>query len=225
MQKTKGSRNAAPLAGRRKRSSAVPKRRSRDDILNRIVEAASREFKRCGFSGTTTASIAREAGVTEAQLFRYFGSKTNLFRETVFTPMNQHFLDFIDKHMPDGVNVDNEALTNLYTFELQRFIREHAEMLTSLVVAQKYENGAAHGVGHIDSLQTYFDRAAARMSLRLKGKPTIDPKLLVRVTFVTVLAGVMFKDWIFPAGLASDEKISAAINEFIIAGLSVNEGG
>jgi AcrR family transcriptional regulator len=223
LQKTKRLKKTdVPRAARRKRPTLVPKRRSRDDILNRIVEAANKEFKRCGFAGTTTATIAREAGVTEAQLFRYFGSKTNLFRETVFNPINQHFLNFIDKHMPDGVNVGNEALTNLYTFELQRFISEHSDLLTSLVVAQKYENGAAHGVGHIDSLRTYFDRAASLMSMRLKGKPNIDPKLLVRVTFVTVLASVMFKEWIFPADLASDQQISAAVNNFIIAGLSAN---
>jgi hypothetical protein len=44
----------------------------------------------------------------------------------------------------------------------------------------------------------------------------------VRVSFVAVLACVMFKDWIFPPGMASDEEITAAINDFVMEGIRVN---
>jgi hypothetical protein len=37
-----------------------------------------------------------------------------------------------------------------------------------------------------------------------------------------VLAAIMFKDWIFAPGLASDEEIEAAINDFILAGIRAN---
>ncbi len=62
--------------------------------MDRIIRAAADEFKASGFTGATTAAIARNAEVTEAQLFRYFASKAELFRESVFKPLNQHFLDF-----------------------------------------------------------------------------------------------------------------------------------
>jgi AcrR family transcriptional regulator len=200
-------------------------RRSREDILGRIVQSASDEFKRRGYAGTTTATIARKADVTEAQLFRCFGSKSNLFRETIFKPLNQHFQNFINSHVPDGSREMHRELSRQYILELQRFIAEHSEMLTSLVVAQTYDEGTAHGVGQIDSLRTYFERGMAAMNMRLKGsKAKVDPKLLVRVTFVTVLGCVMFKDWIFPRGLASDAEISAAINAFIVEGISINSG-
>lgn len=200
-------------------------RRSADDILNRIVKAAGEEFKRCGYAGTTTATVARKADVTEAQLFRYFGSKSNLFRETIFKPINQHFLNFTNKHKPDGGKGTSKQLTQLYTSELQHFISEHSEMLTSLVVAQTYDKGTAHGVGEIDSLRAYFERGAGNMAARIKGKPKVDPKLMVRVTFASVLACIMFKDWIFPEGLATDAEIEAAINTFIMEGVSANSPG
>lgn len=210
------------LAKKKSTKAAAPrKRRSSDDILNRIVRAARDEFKRSGFSGTTTATIARKADVTEAQLFRYFGSKANLFQETIFKPLDQHFLDFTQKHhvRSGDASGTNKEIRNLYTTELQRFISDHSEMLTSLVSAQTYDSGAAHGVGNIDSLQAYFDHGAAMMTARLKGKPKIDPKLVVRMAFASVLASVMFKDWIFPAGLARDEEIEAAVNAFVMEGI------
>jgi len=200
------------------------KRRSADDILNRIVRAAAEEFKRCGYAGTTTAAIASRADVTEAQLFRYFGSKSNLFGETVFKPIDQHFLNFVNAHMGADANTFySKKMTRLYTSELQHFIRDNSRMLTSLVVAQTYQVGTAHAVGKIDSLATYFDHGASMMTKRLnKKKPKIDPKLLVRLAFISVLASIMFKDWIFPAGLASEEDLEAGINDFILAGIRAN---
>ena len=225
MQKSKLSTTVATqIPPRRQRSRTVKRtRRSRDDILGRIVQAAREEFKRSGFAGATTAAIARNADVTEAQLFRYFGSKSNLFRETVFKPIDQHFMHFVNQHMPEIRKAASvAAMTDLYATELQRFIRENSGILASLVVAQTYESETAHPA--IDSLHTYFDRCAALMSLRLKGRTKVDPKLTVRVVFGAVLASVMFKDWLFPAGLATDEEITTAVNDFIKEGSRANFG-
>ena len=225
MQKSKlATAVATQIAPRRQRSRTVKRtRRSRDDILSRIVQAAREEFKRSGFAGATTAAIARKADVTEAQLFRCFGSKSNLFRETVFKPIDQHFIHFMNQHMPEIRKAASvAAMTDLYATELQRFIRENSGILASLVVAQTYESETAHPA--IDSLHTYFDRCAALMSLRLKGRTKVDPKLTVRVVFGAVLASVMFKDWLFPAGLATDEQITGAVNDFIKEGSRANFG-
>jgi AcrR family transcriptional regulator len=213
---------AGQTAGRRRRSGVVSRqRRSRDDILNRIVRAAREEFQRSGFAGATTAAIARNADVTEAQLFRYFGSKSNLFREIIFKPVNQHFLSFIAKHMPEIQDAATTAeMTDLYATELQRFIRENCGLLASLVIAQTYDSDNAQS--GINSLHTYFDRAASMMANRLQQAAKVDPRLSVRVVFGAVLASVMFKDWIFPPGLAGDSEITAAVNDFIKEGIRAN---
>lgn len=225
MQKTKLSAAGTARSTPRRRQAPKAKRtrRSRDDLVERIVQAAREEFKRNGFSGATTAAIARTAGVTEAQLFRYFGSKSNLFRETVFKPVDQHFTDFLNRHMPQiRKATSNAEMTDLYATELQRFIRENSGILASLVVAQTYEADTARPA--IDSLHTYFDRCAYLMGQRLKGRMKVDPRLTVRVIFGAVLASVMFKDWIFPAGLATDAQITAAVNDFVKEGSRANFG-
>lgn len=222
-QRSPKKKSAAPGSVGGRAAPAARKRRSTEDILDRIVQAAAEEFAQGGYGGTTTAAIARRADVTEAQLFRCFGSKSNLFRETIFKPLDQLFLRFIDAHLPEfGDPAIVREQTHLYTSELQHFIRENSRMLTSLVVAQTYDAGTAHGVGKIDSLGTYFDRAASMMTLRLKGQPEVDPRLMVRLAFASVLASVMFRDWIFPAGLASDEAIEAAVNAFVMNGVAAN---
>ncbi len=192
-------------------------------MTNRIIQAAAEEFKRVGYAGATTAAIARKAGVTEAQLFRYFGSKSNLFRELIFKPLDEHLLHFTKEHLPDAANnPDFKGSLALYTDELQRFVVENRHMITSLVVAQTYETGAAQGVAAISSLGKYFDRGAAIMKGRRGQSLKVDPKLMVRVSFAAVLACVMFWDWIFPPGLASDEEIKDAINDFVLEGISAD---
>lgn len=44
-----------------------------------ILETASRVFSKSSYRGSTTAEIAREAGITEPILYRHFGSKRELY--------------------------------------------------------------------------------------------------------------------------------------------------
>jgi hypothetical protein len=37
-----------------------------------------------------------------------------------------------------------------------------------------------------------------------------------------VLACVLFKDWVFPAGMATEDEIRAAINDFVMDGINAN---
>ena len=209
----------------RSKSRAAPRRqrRSAEDLTNRILKAAADEFKRAGYAGATTAAIARKAEVTEAQLFRYFGSKSNLFREAIFKPLDEQLRQFTGTHLPDDNKIGDFAkMAELYIDELQRFIQENAGLITSLVAAQTYEADAGHGADAIASLGKYFDQGASIMQGRTKGKTKVDPKLMVRVSFVAVLACVVFKDWIFPPGLASEKQIRKAISDFVLEGISAN---
>ena len=199
------------------------KRRSPEDLTSRILEAAAEEFRRSGYAGATTAAIARNAEVTEAQLFRYFRSKANLFREAVFKPLDEQLLRFMDEDLLQAVPpppLGERSL--LYVEDLQRFLAAHADMFTTLVVAQKYDREMAESVGEIESLATYFERGAANMTGRLKSAPKVDPKLMVRVSFAAVLGCVLFKDWVFPSGMASDDDIRRAIDIFVTEGVGAN---
>jgi AcrR family transcriptional regulator len=191
------------------------KRRSQAEIMGLILEAAGEEFKRCGFAEATTAAIARKADVTEAQIFRYFPSKAALFKEAVFDPVDRQLADFVESYLPEQMGAP-------YTTALQGFIRENIDLLKSLVVVQAYETGAAQGVAHVDGLNRYFARGASVLEQLYSKTPKVEPQLMVRVSFAAVLGCIMFKDWIFPEGLASEEAITRAINDFVLAGLETD---
>jgi AcrR family transcriptional regulator len=58
-------------------------RKSAEVRREEIVEAARAEFAIGGLHGTSTEDIARRAGVSQPYVFRLFGTKKELFLETV----------------------------------------------------------------------------------------------------------------------------------------------
>jgi len=53
-----------------------------------IIEAARRQFGDLGYRRTTLRSVAASAGVDPRLVLHYYGSKQNLFRESVELPMD-----------------------------------------------------------------------------------------------------------------------------------------
>lgn len=228
MLKTSKSKSSAPKertakTHTSKRKPQPPRRapRSTQENMDRIVKAAAREFARHGFAGATTAAIARSANVTEAQLFRYFDSKATLFHETIFKPLDEHFEKFNQRYPDNSRSPHLREHAYLYISQLQDFIQEHSEMLKSLIVAQAYDTDIAKSMSRLGSLDRHFSRGEAAM-MKPTGVPRVDPKLLVRVSFFAVLSVVVFKNWIFPPGMATDAEIKDIINDFIWEGASIS---
>jgi AcrR family transcriptional regulator len=51
---------------------------SRQDNLNRILDAAERLFKHYGYTKTNVADIARDLGMSPANIYRFFSSKADI---------------------------------------------------------------------------------------------------------------------------------------------------
>ncbi|MCB2077022.1 MAG: TetR/AcrR family transcriptional regulator [Novosphingobium sp.] len=205
--------------------AAVPrrKRRSPDTIMALILDAASIEFEEKGYSGATTAAIARRANVTEAQIFRFFDTKMDLFRAAIFKPLNKHFTEFHGSSEEAGAGQGmSRELARDYINELQDFMGEHSRMLMSLIVAEAYEKSMIDGPADIEGLLAYFEQGTRLMKRHAGTNAKVAPELMVRVSFAAVLANVMFKDWLFPEGIATEEEIREAIVDFTIDGIRAN---
>lgn len=204
-------------------TSSGRKRRSTEEIVDRMHDAASAEFETNGYSRTKTAAIAQKAGVSEALLFKHFGSKANLFHDTIFRPINQHFTEFSAQHVIDSEDLDGRLeVGRQYIGEMQEFIKQHSSTLMLLITSQNYDNSEVNGIGEISGLHEYFERTSNIVKDRTKEPPNIDPLLMACISFSTILSSVIFKDWLFPKGAADDQKINAAITDFVLGGLSAN---
>ncbi|WP_317929623.1 TetR/AcrR family transcriptional regulator [Halioxenophilus sp. WMMB6] len=199
------------------------KRRTPEEIMERLLSAASEEFMQFGFAGATTAAIARRADVTEAQLFRYFNSKGDIFQAAIFAPLGRLLESFTERYAVHIKPTDNiRSVVRSYIMDLLAFIRQHSKMFLSLIVAEAYASDKAQGVSGLQGLHLYFERGAKAMESRLGEQTPVNAQLMVRVSFAAVLACVLFKDWIFPENLATAEQIDNAIIAFVIDGINAN---
>ena len=199
------------------------KRRSPDEIKEKLLAAAKREFKKAGF-GATSAAIATEADVTEGQLYRYFNSKQDLFRQAVFQPLNQDLSEFSAQYLSQvSLMADKKDRISLYISGLQEFIHNHSEIITVLAGAQYSGGEGLIPAKELDSLLSYFDLGTLMLESREGKNPEIAPKLMVKIIFSTVLSSAMFRDWLFPEDEADSGEVVDAIGNFLISGVYANE--
>lgn len=71
------------MTAARKTQTAPRKRLSAAERRAQSLERVTRLFAERGFSGTTTADLARAAGVSEAMLYKLFGSKEGIYQAMV----------------------------------------------------------------------------------------------------------------------------------------------
>jgi AcrR family transcriptional regulator len=200
--------------------TARRRRRSSTEIMDGLLAAATAEFSENGYAGATTAAIARRGAVTEAQLFRYFPSKADLFREAVFKPMREHIEGFVSQASPGNARTGRDMeRAGEYITELQGFLRKHSRLLMSLITARVYEHEARPAFG-ANSLDRYFERGAATLAEGLGRGSGVAPELMVRVSFAAVLSCVLLDDWLFPDSLATPDAINEAIKAFVVHGIS-----
>lgn len=87
-------------------SSLKGTRSTRDKIL----ETALKLFSRKGYLGATTKEIAKEAGIAEITLFRYFPSKEKLFENVIST---YSFLPALKDLLPEVEGMPYEEALNV----------------------------------------------------------------------------------------------------------------
>jgi AcrR family transcriptional regulator len=130
-----------------------------------ILATASRLFAEKGYSQTTTAEIAREAGVAEGTLYHHFGSKDGIFL-TLFEETMEGFLSGIEEILAGG-QTGRESLSALVRFHFG-YVSRHGEqfliLLRDFPIHLTIEHLAAGSPQRvrIDRITELFSRVLAR---------------------------------------------------------------
>ena len=105
-----------------------------------ILLSAIKVFARSTYHGATTKSIAEEAGVTEALLYRYFGSKRDIFTEAIQHTagrLTEDLEEILDEHSDDPL----EAISQCVEYYVN-ILESHPDMarMIFLVLAELDED-------------------------------------------------------------------------------------
>jgi len=90
----------------------------------RILEKAIKIVASKGYSATSTKEIAREAGVSEATLFKYYGSKDELLKTIVLRAIEDFHNYSLNKALPDTFE---KARNKPVSFLMKKLFEERLE--------------------------------------------------------------------------------------------------
>ncbi|MCB9679138.1 MAG: TetR/AcrR family transcriptional regulator [Alphaproteobacteria bacterium] len=144
-----------------------------------VLDAAERAFRESGFQGATSASIARDAGVSEGSVFGHFGSKSGL----LLAVMERYYADAFARldERADSVTAPEERLRGLIREWLERVVDDWALVRVFSQHGRYSDDAAVRDAYHAYSRDLTRRFVAALSELRAAGRIGSDlPMSLLR---------------------------------------------
>ena len=175
------------------------RRRTREDVVQRICDAARQLFAERGYGGTATREIARLADVSETLLFRYYGDKAGLFNEVVIAPFHALMADFVELHPDPTAPYPKQAETRRFTRQVYELFEGNEAMFRALLAGPPTSGEDA--TPGLRGLAPFFEQSVDQVRKRyaLAGiDPPFDLRIGVRLGFGMIAASVILRDALFP---------------------------
>lgn len=204
-------------------SSGRRRRRTREDVLERICDAARQLFAERGYHGATTREIARLADVSETLLFRHYGSKSVLFDEVVAQPFNRLMQDFLTQY-PDAE--DRKKIEHRNFFAAYDLVEKNRDLFIALLSTKNLSSEIGNGPS-FDGLSAFFKAAAVEQNQKYADRgemPPFDIELGIRLAFGMLASSVLLRDWLFPEGAPPPSKIIDLLEQMVNRALDPQSG-
>ena len=210
---------SAAAAGGKKPGAA---RRAPEEVRRLLLESARSLFAAKGYAGASTRDIAVKAGVSEALLFRHFGTKAKLFERAILDPINTFIHEYVEQwqartaadHTPEGISF-------AYVDGFYRLLSENRELVLALVTAQAYESiKELNEASPLSRLMDELEQVAGREA-ELRGYE-FDVHIATRLVAGMVMSMALLDEWLFPTGKRrpSRQRIVNEMVAFMVHGLA-----
>ncbi len=216
------STNKKPAAGTPARAT----RRPRGEPRRLLLDAASDLFARQDYRSTTTREIAEAAGVIEPLLFRHFGSKAALFRETMVVP----FTSFVDDFgrtwqavVPE--ETDEDELASQFVGQLYDVFVERQGLVLTLLASDalsEEEMGEA-GIGDIRRALAVLGRISTE-GMAIRGMRSNHPDLAAYSTVAMIAGMAALRSTYFGTKQPSRRAIVEELTQAILHGFLHRDG-
>ena len=176
------------------------KRMTKEKRKAQILAAAMKRFIKTGYHATTTASIAKEAGISEVTLFRYFPTKKELFREGI-EPILSKSLERVILTVEEKDLNPTEKLKYIIKDRIE-FAFENREMI-KLILMERQINPDMIAFDYIENTLTLLEESAEEAGIEL-----VNKEETLRVLIGSILSFLYFPE-------TEMEKVSDYVDHLI----------
>lgn len=204
--------------------SVERKRVKRGTAQQHLLTSAQQLFEERGYRGTTTKDISEHAGVSENLIFRYFGSKAELFMSAVVNPMLEILSDASESWRTDELYraAPEEYVIHEFVCKVMSLISGHRESVKT-ILSLLIEPPADFDVDIIRSriLALLGELSPSnREYFRQKHLTKSDSDLVLRIAIISIVSNAMlisasYEDYMQP----STSTVASQLTRFVIGGL------
>jgi AcrR family transcriptional regulator len=149
---------------------AAKKRRPTGEPRRLILVAARDLFARRGYSDTSTRELADRAEVSETLIFRYFGSKSMLFREALVVPFVEFVDDWVERNRSGELeHLNDHDFTRGYITSVYELFRANRGLLAVVWAADTNEEHVLAESGVLDDVSAALAKLVG-VSRRVMGE-------------------------------------------------------
>ncbi len=144
----------------------------KDEVRNRIVEEALKEFNEKGYEGASIRSIAQKSNTSVGNIYKYFKSKEEL-HENLIGSIYDRFVDYIKQFDEVELNHKAEIIFFKLVDEIMEIFNENSVEISILLnqsKGTKYENCKSIFTEFVTRIVT----EKTQYELSLKGKRLRD---------------------------------------------------
>lgn len=185
----------------------------KDEVKNKIMEAAVGEFLVDGYANSSLRTIAAEAGITIGNIYSYFSSKEDLFDQIV-SPAWEALSSLMNMPMAEGFKPD--ALVEISDVITRAFIENKKQFFILLNGSggTKYENIRGR-------IEDFISLRFQREQYASGGAKLADP------LFSKALAAALFAGFVtvFSQYGGDDERLTRIVGELLTTLLGNILGG
>ena len=140
----------------------------KDEVRNRIIEEALREFNEKGYEGASMRSIAKKSNTSVGNIYKYFKSKEDL-HENLIGSIYDRFVDYIKKFDKVELNEKAEIIFYKLVEEIMEIFNEKSVEISILLNESK---GSKYGncKSIFSDFVTRIVTERMKYELSLKGK-------------------------------------------------------
>jgi len=204
-----------PMPYARTDARKAPSQERSRRTVDRLLDAATRIFHECGYSGTTTNDIADEAGVSVGSLYQYFPNK-----DALLVALTRRHIESTTAGLADLLSTSSPGV------ELEVILRSVVNFLVEQHELDRLHLLVMHEAPRTPEINTELDRAKSRLvdsTEKLLWNRIQEPHervLISRMVVATIDAAVHDVILRQPKG----QKRAAAVDLTIATALSIIGG-
>jgi AcrR family transcriptional regulator len=201
-------------------------RRPRGEPRRLLLESARELFSRQGYDATSTREIAERAGVSETLMFRYFGSKAGLFRESLVVPFIEYIEDLNTKWQSGALDtLSDEGFAYQLVGDLFDLFRANRGLVVMLWAADSYSSKelAETGIYEIEKELKVLAKLGATETVRRDNLPLHSHELATRAMLAMVAGMAVFGKAFYGKRTPSRNAIVEELTQSILYGRKYRE--